>query len=312
MASREYEQLRKVLKPGLAIPTDPPELVREKMHRIHPTQFPADVKVAHTTLGGVHAAWVDTPESAPQVSRSEPKASEDHEAKTRVLLHVHGGAFVSTGVEHYIPYAARLSRAFAARAVVFGYRLAPEHRYPAALDDTHAVYRALLDAGTPPDRIVVGGDSCGGGIGIALLLRLRDEGAPLPAAFVGLTGWYDLEMTGDSALHPRGVDPYVDPEWIRARGRDYAGPTGDVRNPLLSPIHADLTGLPPLFLSCGEIDITRDDSTRLAACAGRDGVAVTLEVNPEMIHGFHGLSDLIPEGRASLARAGEFVRRQIP
>ena len=297
MASREYEQLRKVLKPGLAIPTDPPELVREKMHRIHPTQFPADVNVEHTTLGGVHAAWVDTPES---------------EGSTRVLLHVHGGAFVSTGVEHYIPYAARLSRAFAARAVVFGYRLAPEHRYPAALDDTHAVYRALLDAGTPPDRIVVGGDSCGGGIGIALLLRLRDEGAPLPAAFVGLTGWYDLEMTGDSARHPRGVDPYVDPEWIRARGRDYAGPTGDVRDPLLSPIHADLTGLPPLFLSCGEIDITRDDSTRLAARAGRDGVAVTLEVNPEMIHGFHGLSDLIPEGRASLARAGEFVRRQIP
>jgi acetyl esterase/lipase len=229
-----------------------------------------------------------------------------------VLLHVHGGAFVSTGVEHYIPYAARLSRAFAARAVVFGYRLAPEHRYPAALDDTHAVYRALLDAGTPPDRIAIGGDSCGGGIGIALLLRLRDEGTPLPAAFIGLTGWYDLEMTGDSARNPRGVDPYVDPEWIRARGRDYAGPTGDVRSPFLSPIHADLSGLPPLFLSCGEIDITRDDSTRLAARAGRDGVAVTLEVNPEMIHGFHGLSDLIPEGRASLERAGEFVRRHLP
>jgi acetyl esterase/lipase len=297
MASPEYEQLRKVLKPGLAIPTDPPELVREKMHRIHPTQVPRCAVVQEVTLGGVAAAWVDTPESV---------------GSTRVLLHVHGGAFVSTGVEHYIPYAARLSRPFAARAVVFGYRLAPEHRYPAALDDTHAVFRALLDAGTPPDRIAVSGDSCGGGIGIALLLRLRDEGSPLPAAFVGLTGWYDLEMSGDSALDPRGVDPYVDPEWIRARGRDYAGPGGDVRAPLLSPIHADLTGLPPMFLSCGEIDITRDDSTRLAARAGRDGVAVTLEVNPEMIHGFHGLSDLIPEGRQSLERAGEFVRRHLP
>ena len=264
---------------------------------IHPTKYPGDVEVERATLGGVDAAWVGTPESL---------------GSTRVLLHVHGGAFVSTGVEHYIPYAARLSRPLRARAVVFGYRLAPEHRYPAALDDTHAVYRALLDAGTPPDRIAIGGDSCGGGIGVALLLRLRDEGAPLPAAFVGLTGWYDLEMTGDSAKSPRGVDPYVDPEWIRARGRDYAGPTGDVRHPLLSPIHADLSGLPPMFLSCGEIDITRDDSTRLAARAGRDGVAVTLEVNPEMIHGFHGLSDLIPEGRASLERAGEFVRRHIP
>jgi len=297
MASPQYEQLRKALKPGLAIPSDPPELVREKMHRIHPTQYPKDVAVEPTALGGVDAAWVGTPES---------------ESSTRVLLHVHGGAFVSTGVEHYIPYAGRLSRPFAARAVVYGYRLAPEHRYPAALDDTHAVYRALLDTGTPPDRIVVSGDSCGGGIGIALLLRLREEGAPLPAAFVGLTGWYDLEQSGDSARNPRGVDPYVDPDWIRARGRDYAGPEGDVRDPMLSPIHADLSGLPPMFLSCGEIDITRDDSTRLAARAGRDGVAVTLEIVPEMIHGFHGLSDLIPEGRESLERAGAFVRRHLP
>jgi acetyl esterase/lipase len=312
MASPEYEQLRKVLKPGLAIPSDPPELVREKMHRIHPTKYPDDVKVHHAIHAGVDAASVETPESAPQVARSEPKASEGHQAATRVLLHVHGGAFVSTGVEHYIPYAAHLSRALRARVVVFGYRLAPEHRYPAALDDTLAVYRAVLDAGTPPDRIAIGGDSCGGGIGIALLLRLRAAGLPLPAAFVGLTGWYDLEMTGDSARHPRGVDPYVDPEWIRARGRDYAGPNGNVRDPLLSPIHADLSGLPPMFLSCGEIDITRDDSTRLAARAGRDGVAVTLEVNPEMIHGFHGLAAIIPEGRAALERAGEFVRRHIP
>src|SRR5262249_5181074 len=153
-----------------AIPSDPPELVREKMHRIHPTKYPDDVKVHHAIHSGVDAAWVDTPESA---------------GSTRVLLHVHGGAFVSTGVEHYIPYGAHLSRAMSARVVVFGYRLAPEHRFPAALDDTFAVYRALLDGGTPPDRIAVGGDSCGGGIGIALLLRLRDAGLPLPAAFVG-------------------------------------------------------------------------------------------------------------------------------
>jgi len=297
MASPEYEQLRKALKPGLADPTDPPELVREKMHRIHPTQHPKDLRIESGELGGVPAAQVDTPES---------------EGSTRVLLHVHGGAFVSTGVEHYVPYAGRLSRPFQARCVVYGYRLAPEHRFPAALDDTLAVYRALLDGGTAPDRIVVSGDSCGGGIALALLQKLRDAGEPLPAGFVGLTGWYDLECSGDSARNPRGVDPYVSPDWIRARGRDYAGPDGDVRAPLLSPIHADLSGLPPLFLSCGEIDTTRDDSTRLAAAAGRDGVAVTLEVVPEMIHGFHGLSDLVPEGRASLERAADFARRVAP
>src|SRR5258706_11256921 len=143
MASPEYEQLRKVLKPGLAIPSDPPELVREKMHRIHPTKFPGDVTVTRTTLGGVPAAWVDTPESA---------------GSTRVLLHVHGGAFVSTGVEHYVPYAARLSRPFASRVLVFGYRLAPEHRYPAAPDATHAPYPAPLDPRTPPARTATAGD----------------------------------------------------------------------------------------------------------------------------------------------------------
>ena len=294
MVSPEYQQLRKVLKPGLAVASDPPALVREKMHRIHPTAYGQDVRVARATLGGVAAAFVETPES---------------QGSERVLLHVHGGAFVSTGIEHYIPYAERLSRPFRARVVIFAYRLAPEHRFPAALDDTQAVYRALLASGVSPGQIAVVGDSCGGGIGIALLCRLRDAGEPLPAAFVGLTPWFDLEQQGDSACNPRGVDPYVNAEWIRKRGQDYVGPQGDLRNPLASPIHADLTGLPPLFLSVGEIDTTRDDSTRLAARAGRDGVAVTLEVNPEMIHGFHGLSNLIPEGHAALVRAAEFVGR---
>jgi monoterpene epsilon-lactone hydrolase len=296
MASREYEELRKVLQPGLAIPDDPWPTVREKMHAIHPTQYPDDVEVERLELGGVACAWVATPESEAD----------------RVVLHVHGGAFVSTGIVHYLPYAAQLARHVRGRILVHEYRLAPEHPFPAALDDTVAVYRALLASGCPPERIAVCGDSCGGGIGIALLLRLRDTGDPLPAAFVGITPWFDLEQTGDSALHPRGVDPYVEPEWIRRRGRDYLGPGGDVRNPLASPIHADLSGLPPLFLSVGEIDTTRDDSTRLAARAGRDGVAVTLEIWPEMIHGFHGLALLIPEGREALARAGEFVRREIP
>jgi acetyl esterase/lipase len=296
MASPQYEQLRKVLKPGLAVASDPPELVREKMHRIHPTQHGADVGIKYETLGGVASAWVETPQS---------------HGSELVLLHVHGGAFVSTGLEHYVPYAERLSRPFRARVVIFAYRLAPEHRFPAALDDSLAVYRALLAQGVQPSRIAVVGDSCGGGIGVAMLCRLRDAGEPLPAAFGGLTPWFDLEQEGTSAKEPRGVDPYVNRDWIRARGRDYVGPQGDVRNPLASPLHADLTGLPPLFLSVGEIDTTRDDSTRLAARAAAQGVAVTVEVNAEMIHGFHGLSNLIPEGHAALERAAEFVRRQM-
>jgi len=296
MASAAFEKLRKVLKPGLAVPSDPPELVREKMHRVHPTHVPEDASVEHATLGGVPAAWIST---------------RDVGDSRLVVLHVHGGAFVSTGIEHYVPYASTIGRAARGRVVVFAYRLAPEHRFPAALDDTLAVYRALISEGVAPERIAITGDSCGGGIGLALLLRLREAGLPLPAAYVGFTPWFDLEMRGDSALAPQGVDPYVDPEWIRARGRDYVGPDGDVRDPLASPIHADLSGLPPMLLQVGQVDITRDDSTRLAARAARDGVAVTLEAWPEMIHGFHGLAELIPEGREALARAGEFVRRYL-
>ncbi len=297
MASPEFEQLRKMLKPGLAVASDPYELVREKMHAIHPTAHGGDVVVDRLDLGGVAAAWVSTPEAR----------GED-----RSLVFVHGGAFVSTGIEHYVPYAERLSRIVRARLLVFAYRWAPEHPFPAALDDTVSVYRAALEQGLAPDRCGFIGDSCGGGIAVAALCRLRDQGAPLPACMVGLTPWFDAEQQGDSAVRPRGMDPYVNREWIVKRFQDYAGPQGDLRDPLLSPIGADLSGLPPLFLGVGQIDTTADDSTRLAANGGRDGVAVTLDVVPEMIHGFHGLCGLFPEATRAVERAGEFVRREIP
>lgn len=294
MFSDAWRHLRDSLQPGLANPDDPPALVREKMHAVHPTDYPDDVEVEHLVLGGVPAAFISTPEAA---------------GSERLVMMVHGGAFVSTGIEHYIPYAASLSRIFRARFAVFEYRLAPEHRFPAALDDSLAVYEALLADGLDPGKLAVIGDSCGGGIAMAMLFRLRDEGRPLPAAYAGLTPWFDLEMTGESALSPRGVDPYVDPQWIRNRGRDYAGPERDLRDPLLSPLYGDFSGLPPLFLGVGEIDITRDDSTRLAARAGGDGGAVTLEINPGMIHGFYGLCELAPECFEACERIGRFLDR---
>lgn len=297
MASREYEELRKVLKPGLAIASDPTLVVREKMMAVHPTQYSGDVVVEEAALGGVPAAFVRTPE----VGDTD-----------RTLLMVHGGAFVSTGIPQYIPYAEHVARAVRARIVVFEYRLAPEHRHPAALDDTLAAYRGLLEHGLPPERIGLIGDSCGGGIALAGLLALRDAGDPLPACYAGITPWLDAAQQGDAALHPRGLDPYVEAEWIRCRFRDYAGPEGDLRSPRISPVEGNFAGLPPLYFSVGQIDTTSDDSTRVAARAGRDGVFATVEVVPEMIHGFHGLSALIPEGREALGRIGEFVRRHVP
>jgi len=297
MASPEYENLRKMLKPGLAVASDPYEVVREKMHAVHPTQYPDDVEVERLELGGVRAAWVSTP------------GAEDED---RAMVFVHGGAFVSTGIPHYIPYAERLSRLLRARMLIFEYSLAPEAPFPMQINQTVALYRDAISRGLNPERTGFIGDSCGGGIAVAALCTLREAADPLPACLVGLTPWFDAEQHGDAALHPRGIDPYVNRDWIRARFLDYAGSESKLSDPRVSPIWADLSGLPPFFLGVGQVDTTCDDSTRLAANCARDGVAATLDVVPEMIHGFHGLAGAFPEATEAVRRAGEFVRRHIP
>ena len=144
------------------------------------------------------------------------------------------------------------------------------------------------------------------------MLRLRDAGVPLPALAVTLGGWFDLEAPGGSAQDRSTPEPFAHPEFTRARGRDYVGEGGDLRDPFVSPIHADLTGLPPLFLQVGEVDLTRAEACRRAEKAGRSGVDVTLEIHPEMIHGFQGLARAgIPEARAALERAAAYVRSRI-
>ena len=297
MASRQFEELMKSLRPGLALPEDTLEEVRRKMADAHAAPVSDALQIERLELGGLPAAWISSP---------------GNEGSDRVLLHVKGGAFVSCGVDDYRNYAFSLSKATGSRVLVFAYRLAPEHRFPAALDDALSAYRWLLSEGVAPERIGVTGDSCGGGIAVAMLVSLRDAGVPRPAAAACLGGWFDLEASGESAREPLGMDPFVDPEWIRRRGRDYVGADGDPRHPLVSPLHADLRGLPPLFLQAGQVDVTRDDATRLAARAARQGVAVTLDIWPEMIHGFQGLAGFLPEARAALRRVGAFFGEHIP
>jgi acetyl esterase/lipase len=296
MASREFHELMRAIDTTMPDPRDPPLRVREKMHAIHPLDYPPEARVERFSLAGVPCAELRMPGSDP----------------SRLMVMVHGGAFVSTGIVHYLPYLALLSHHLDAAALVFEYSLAPENRYPRQIEEAVAVYRELLAGGRDARRIALVGDSCGGGMALAALMRLRALGVPLPACCVALTPWFDLEQQGDAALNPRGVDPFVNAPWIRQRGRDYVGPGGNLRDPLVSPIHADLRGLPPLYLVSGQVDTTCDDSTRLAAHAARDGVAVMLEVVPEMIHGFPGLAGVLPEARVVLGNAGAFVRRHIP
>jgi acetyl esterase/lipase len=187
------------------------------------------------------------------------------------------------------------------------YRLAPEHPYPAAIDDAVAVYQAVLEH-TPSSRIAVSGDSAGGGLATALLLRLKEMGRPLPAASVVLSPWVDLTLSGQSMSGKASVDPSVlTPEGLAVRVPDYLG-GADPATPDISPVFADLRGLPPMLVQVGSHEILLDDAVRLAARAAAHDVEITLQVTPEVPHVFQAFAAVLDEGRSALGSAGEFLR----
>ena len=298
MPSTRYLAFLNALKGDLVDASDPLDVARARLEAMHGHPVRADTHVEWNADGTVRTAWV---------------IADEAKSSSRVLLLCHGGAFIAAGGDGYLFYAEMLSKYCGARVLLVDYRLAPAHRFPAAVDDCVDACRALIAAGTAASRIAVIGDSCGGGIALATLLRLRDSHIPLPACAITLGGWFDLEAGGQAAGPSPARDPFAHPDFIRARGRDYLGPGGDPRHPLASPIHADPTGLPPLLLQVGQVDLTRDDAHRLARKAALAGVDVTLEIHPAMIHGFQGLASAgIPEGIDALRRVGDFIARWIP
>jgi len=297
MASRQYHELMEAIPDAGVDASDPIDLVREKMHAIHPTTASPGTIIEAADLEGIEARWIYTPEN---------KNSE------RVILHVHGGAFVSTIIDHYLSYGEHMSRHMEAKVVCFQWTWADQAPYPQAMNDTVTAYKALLALGIAPEKIMFAGDSCGGGIALAALCSLRESGEPLPAGLVGLTPWLDAEQTGDAAMNPRGRDPFVTADWIRARFRDYAGPEGKLKDPGISPFHAKLSGLPPMYLSVGQIDTSADDSTRLALRASQEGASVVVDVAAEMIHGYIGLCGAFPEATQAMERIASWVKQRIP
>lgn len=297
-ASAEFTAALAHFPKGLASPSDTFADVRRKFAPAHGHDPGADVVCDPAVLGGVRGVWVSP--------KGKPARASDP-----AILFFHGGALVSCTAPEYTFYAAWFVRETGLRAFIVDYRLAPEHRFPAALDDCVAAHQGLVASGAPPERIAFVGDSCGGGFVVTTLVKLRDLGAPLPACGVSLCGWLDAEVSGDSARNPVGDDPFVNPDWMRARWRDYLGPGGDARHPHASPIYADLNGLPPLLMQTGQLDTVRDDAVRLAARAGRDGVAITLEIWPGMIHGFQGLYGTCPEPAWAVKHVAQFIARHV-
>ncbi len=236
-------------------------------------------------IDGVEVEWVE----ATSASRS------------RVILYFHGGGYTAGSVNTHRTFVARLSEGTGAAVCNVGYRLAPEHPHPAALDDALAVYRWLCssEGGTQPEHLAVVGDSAGGGLSVALLVALRDGGDPLPATAALLSPWTDLAMTGESHDTRAHLDPMCSRASLQPSADAYlAG--ADPRTPSASPLYADLSGLPPLLVHVGDHEVLRDDAVELAANAEAAGTKVDLWVAPEMIHVWHLFAGMVPESDAAL------------
>ncbi|HKA04245.1 MAG TPA: alpha/beta hydrolase [Acidimicrobiales bacterium] len=228
----------------------------------------------------------------------------------RTVLYLHGGGYVMGSLATHRKLAGDISRAADARVLLLDYRLAPEHPYPAAVDDAVHAYRWLLAAGTTAGAIAIAGDSAGGGLTISTLLALRDAGLPQPGAAVAISPWTDLTLEAASIESVAARDPIVRAGDLK-RYRDWYLDGTDPRHPGASPAHADLTGLAPILVHVGEAEVLLDDAAVLADHARRDGVEVTLEAWPDMVHVWHVFAGRVPEATAAVERIGEFVRERL-
>jgi len=260
---------------------------------------PADpaVRCLAVDVGRVPGEWVLAPGADPDVR----------------LLYLHGGGFVSGSGAFYLPLAAHLSAAAQCAVLLPDYRLAPEHPFPAGLQDcihAHAWMVATGPAGAAPARATfIAGDSAGGGLALSAMLALRDRQHPLPRAGIALSPFADLTLSGDSTRSEAGLDPIMDPRCLPDFVTRYVTKS-DVRHPLASPVFGDYTGLPPLLIQVGEHEIIRDDSVRVAAKARADGVDVTLEVWEGMFHVFQSHEPLLPEAREAVEHISAVIRTQ--
>ncbi len=223
----------------------------------------------------------------------------------RVLLHLHGGGYVTGSKEFYRVIISRIAAALQSRALLIDYRLAPENAFPAAVQDAVASYRWLLSQGYDHGKIFISGDSAGGGLALATLISLRDSGVPLPAAAMLVSPWTDLGMTGGSVRPAGWRDPLLSVRCLYKWSAMYLG-EADPRDPLASPLYADLKGLPPLFIQVGTGEMLLDDSRRLAEKAERDGVSIELDIWEGMFHGWQIFYPLVPESNAAIEKLVRF------
>lgn len=257
-------------------------------------EMPADVVVEGVDANGVRAEWTTTPAADP----------------AQVIMFLHGGGYVSGSIKSHRHMLAQAGREAGTRTLALDYRLAPEHPFPAALDDALTGYRFLLSRGFLPENIVVAGESAGGGLAIATLVSLREAGTALPACAWCSSPWTDLEMSGATMQTKAAVDPLIQRPYLQELAAAYLHGR-DPRMPMVSPIYADLRGLPPLLIQVGSDETLLDDAIRLASVAAAADVRTTLQVWPHMIHAWHLFYAQLADGRRALAEMGTFVRAAL-
>jgi monoterpene epsilon-lactone hydrolase len=242
----------------------------------------------------------------PSIWASVPGASND-----RVILHFHSGGLVMGSAHGYRSFGAHLSAATGARVLLVDFRLAPEHPMPAPLEDALAAYEWVLAQGLAPASVVICGDSGGGGLGLATLLALRDQGKPLPAAGIAMSPLADWTLSGDSMVTNAANDPLVPGPGLLEMLRQMVVAEGDPASPYNSPVFGDYTGLPPLLVMAGSIETLRDDGYRVVQAAQKAGVDATWIEGEGMVHIWPIFADRLPEARDTLAEIGAFARKHL-
>jgi epsilon-lactone hydrolase len=293
MSSSEIDAVRELLR-SKPRPTSFPER-RERLDAIGSTSpLAGDIGLEPIDAHGVPAEWSLAPDSD----------------ASKVLLFFHGGGYCSGSIMSHRGMVTATGRAAQARTLAVGYRLAPEHPFPAAIEDARSAYRFLLDQGIAPSKIVIGGDSAGGGLTLALMTSVRDAREPLPACAWLVSPWVDLQMTGASLAEKAAIDPLISKSYLEELASAYlAG--ADPASPLISPLNADLAGLPPLLVQVGSAETLLDDAVRIARRAGAADVRVNLEIWPHMIHAWHLWAAQLEAGRRAIASAGAFIRAHL-
>jgi phosphinothricin tripeptide acetyl hydrolase len=264
----------------------------DRAERVFPT--PADVTIEAVTVSARPAEWLRPPGARTDAA----------------VLYLHGGGYVIGSPRSHRHLAAAIARAAGTAALLVDYRLAPEHPFPAALDDAVAAYQWLLGRGIAPGRLIVAGDSAGGGLTVATLLALRDRALARPGGGVCISPWVDLTCSGATYATKAAADPIVTRESVTMMAQAYAG-AGDPKAPLLSPLYADLRDLPPLLIQVGSDEVLLDDALGLGERARAAGVEVTVQEWPAMIHVWHWFLPMLAEAERAIDGIGSFVRARL-